>query len=194
LQVFRLEYAPISTPTVSMALLVFRIPHSGRLQIRFRQLWFGKMGHFRLILLILKSPKHGFWVTKSKKLKSIDPPKSGHSLSDTEFVCLFSPSFGIVWPCSHPSFAPHSVDPRSIFLKIRIPFSSGVCDQPQLSKSHWEASRVGYPKNQVWWADHFNYIWPPISTTSKGYAILWPYPQMLTWHTRTHICKKIGST
>ena len=45
---------------------------------------FGKMGHFRLILLILKSPKHGFWVTKSKKLKSIDPPKSGHSLSELD--------------------------------------------------------------------------------------------------------------
>jgi hypothetical protein len=84
-----------------------------------------------------------------KKLQSTDSPKSGHSLSDTNFVCLFRPSFGMVWQCSHPSFAPHSAGPRSIFLKIRIPTVPGVWDLPQLSNPEWEAGRVSQPIVEV---------------------------------------------
>ena len=82
-----------------------------------------------------------------KKLQSTDPPKSGHSLSDTDSVCLFGPSFSMVWQCSHPSFAPHLKVHRSFFLKIRIPSSPGVCDLPQLSKPECSAGRVTHPRS-----------------------------------------------
>ena len=98
-----------------------------------------------------------------KKLQSMDPPKLAILYALQSLVCLFWPSFGLVWHTPHLPLIQRIPD-RS-FQWRHIPVYKGDIGRYQVSNPEYTASQVGLSKNEVCSASPLKLI--------DSYLLLW---------------------